>query len=298
MRVINDAAHQSTRPPMHWACACGGEDHGAPECVTASRLSEQVEIRHGIVRIAAAALRARGVDELSSSEVVEALRREGAQRQRENLVIGCLAARGAEWLADVWGARGSWSFGRTVEFAATLRQLLVDALGTCVGGGDGTIAIDSLSAYQQVALDLHLRTTDPYPGCSAICSGALAGSCLYRHAVASTLQRSDVLSTWIDARARDTSSVDGYPLTWGTCVTTIASEVVGPRVGPQARRAVALCFAQQAVAAESPAWPPWSRAQFIDGLVALAEHDQNLREDVGEPGAADARTTATERVTL
>ena len=87
------------RPPVHWGCACTGEDYAAAECVTASGLAEQAEIRQGILRIATAALRASGGGELSSSELVQAMRRDAAQPNREELVIGCLAARGAEWLS-------------------------------------------------------------------------------------------------------------------------------------------------------------------------------------------------------
>ena len=91
------------RPPVHWGCACTGEDYAAAECVTASELAEQAEIRQGILRIATAALRASSDGELSSSELVQALRRDAAPHNREDLVIGCLAARGAEWLADIVG---------------------------------------------------------------------------------------------------------------------------------------------------------------------------------------------------
>jgi hypothetical protein len=191
------------RPPVHWGCACTGEDHAAAECVTASGLAEQAEIRQGVLRIATAALRASGGGELSSSELVQAIRRDAAPHDREELVIGCLAARGAEWLADTWGARRSWPFHRTLEFAETLRQLLTDTLKTRARGQDAGSAAGSLRQYQQAAVGLHQRATDPYPSCSAICTGDLAGSCLYRHAVASTLQRPDVLSEWADARTRD-----------------------------------------------------------------------------------------------
>ena len=204
-------------------------------------------------------------------KLVQAIRRDAAPHNREDLVIGCLAARGAEWLADIWGARRSWPFHRTLEFAETLRQLLTDTLNARARGQDTSSVTGSLRLYQQVALDLHQRATDPYPNCSAICTGDLAGSCLYRHPVASTLQRPDVLSAWKDARTRDASVASGYPATLATCVTTIASEILGPNDQPQARRAAALCFAQQAVAAESPAWPPWTRQQFVGGLIT--QHD-------------------------
>ncbi len=77
-------------------------------------------------------------------------------------------------------------------------------------------------------------------------------------------------------RTRATSTPDdviGYPRTWSTCVETIAPEILGPAAAPDARRAAALCFAQQAVAAETPAWPPWVRHQFVAELAALADDD-------------------------
>ena len=227
---------------------------------------------------------------------MQAIRRDAAPPSREELVIGCLAARGAEWLADTWGARRSWPFHRTLEFAETLRQLLTDTLKARANGqDDASSAAGSLRQYQQAALDLHQRATDPYPNCSAICTGDLAGFCLYRHAVASTLQRPDVLSAWADARTRDQTVADGYPATLATCVTTIASEVLGPHDQPQARRAAALCFAQQAVAAESPAWPPWTRQQFVGGLIA--QHDPPPHEDPGQPPAPDAAAEPIEEAT-
>jgi hypothetical protein len=259
---------RSTRTAAHRGCVCIGNDDAAPECAAAGELAEQPEVRNAILRIATAALRARGSEELSSSELVEALRRDGAKRRREDLLIGCLAARGGEWLADVWGARGSWSFNRTLEFARALGALLAVALSTRADGRESGSVAEQLAAYQRIADALHRRTTDPYPSCAAICTGDLAGTCLYRHAVASTLRRPDVMSAWSDARSLDASGIDGYPTTWNTAVTTIASEILGPHVRSAARRAVALCFAQQALAAESPAWPPWSRVQFVDGLIA------------------------------
>jgi hypothetical protein len=273
------------RPPVHWGCACTGENYAAPECVTASDLAEHAEIRQGIQRIATAALRASSDGELSSSELVQAIRRD-AQHNREDLMIGCLAARGAEWLADIWGARRSWQFHRTLEFAETLRRLLTDTLNARANGQDGSSVTGSLRLYQQTAQDLHQRATDPYPNCSAICTGDLAGSCLYRHPVATTLQRPDVLSAWKDARTRDASVASGYPTTLATCVATIASEILGPNDQTQARRAAALCFAQQAVAAESPAWPPWTRQQFVRGLIT--QHDTPPPEDPGQPPAPEA----------
>jgi hypothetical protein len=293
--LTNADRSRSTRPSIHWGCACTGDDYAAVECVAAGSLVEQTEIRHGILRIATAALLARNVDELSTSEVVEALRREGTGHNREELLIGCLAARGAEWLADVWGARRSWSFRLTLEFAESLRRLLVDALDTRSLGREATFAADSLLVYQQLSVPLHIRTIDPYPSCGAICVRDLAGSCLYRHAVASTLQRPDVFSAWSDARSKDGTVIDGYPMTWNTCSTTIASEVLGPHDQPQARRAVALCFAQQAVAAESPAWPPWLRTQLVDDLVAAAAQQPTVYDDPREPERAGAETQPTER---
>jgi hypothetical protein len=274
------------RPPLHRGCACTGENYAAAECGTASALAEQAEIRQAILRLATAALRAASGGELSSTEILQAIRRDAAAHDREELVIGCLAARGAEWLADSWGARRSWPFRRTLEFAETLRQLLSGTLTARAHGHDASAATGSLLAYQQVALDLHHRATDPYPNCGAICTGDLAESCLYRHAVASTLQRSDMLSAWTDARTRDESVTDGDPSTLATCATTIAAEILGPNGQPQARRAAALCFAQQAVAAESPAWPPWTREQFVDGLIT--QYDRPPPEDPGLPPAPGA----------
>ena len=288
------ATSPPARPPVHWGCACTGEDYAAAECVTASELAERAEIRHGILRIATAALRASSDGELSSSEVVQAVRRDAAPHNREGLLVGCLAARGAEWLADIWGGLRSWQFHRTLEFAETLRRLLTDTLNACARGQDTSSVTGSLRLYQQAALDLHRRATDPYPNCSAICTGDLAGSCLYRHPAASTLQRPDVLSAWKDARTRDASVASGYPATLATCVTTIASEILGPTDQSQARRAAALCFAQQAVAAESPAWPPWTRQQFISGLIA--QHDAPPpHENPGQPPAYEAAAKPTEQ---
>ena len=144
---------------MHWGCACVGENYAAAECAAASELAEQAEIRQGMLRIATAALRASSDGELSSSELVQALRRDATPHIREDLVIGCLAARGAEWLADIWGARRSWPFHGTLEFAETLRLVLTDTLNALANGQDGSSVIGSLRLYQQVAVDLHQRAT-------------------------------------------------------------------------------------------------------------------------------------------
>jgi hypothetical protein len=294
---VTEETRNSPNPlPLHWECACTGKNYAAPECVTASNLSEQSEIRHGILRIATSALHAYDVDELPSFEILERLRQEGASGNREALVIGCLAARGAEWLADVWGAHRSWPFSDTLNFALTLRWLLEVALGTISDGRDATQLSDALMEYQAIAKDLHVRTIDPYPNCSAICTGELAGSCLYRHAVASTLRRPDILGAWTHARTNDPGFVDHYRRTWQLCVNEVASEVLGPSAQPQAKRAVALCFAQQALAAESPSWPPWTRAQVV-GLLATGFADAITADDQSD-GIASASTHSNEQESL
>lgn len=280
--IVEERSSPTRRPPMHWECACTVPDYAALECVAASGLAEQHEVRAGILRIATSALLAHTGDELSCSEVVDAIRRDGPRRGRQGLVIGCLSSRGAEWLADLWGARGSWPFARTMAFAKVLRHLLAASLGQCAGDADAGAVDDALASYQQVAVHLHARATDPYPSCSSICTGELAGSCLYRHAVGTSLRRPAVMSAWTNARKEDDAPAGavGYPVTWNTAFSTIASDVLGPHVVSPARRAVALCFAQQAVAAESPVWPPWSRKQFVDILIAQAGYEPEMRGDL------------------
>jgi hypothetical protein len=281
------------RPPLHWGCACTGENYAAVECATTSDLVEQDEIQQGIVRIATGALQATSLDELNSFELLEAIRRESATATREQLMIGCLAARGAEWLAEVWGGRRTWPFSRTHELAEELRRLLADALGEPPQDPSASSATDSLATYQRVSRELLGRTTNPYPGCSTICTGDLADYCLYRDAAAATLQRADMVDVWNDARTRESPDVEGYPRTWATCLDTIAPEILGPGAQQAPSQAAALCFAQQAVAAESPSWPPWAREQFVWDLITMASEEQTLEEDVVEttaPGPSDEQT--------
>jgi Helicase HerA, central domain len=285
------------RMPLHWSCACTGEDYNALECATASLLVKEDEVRQGLLRIATGALRAKSLDELSSAELLEAVRRHSNSDFREPLAVGCLAARGAEWLADDWGARRSWSFDRTHEFATELRRLLVKALVSRSEGLAGTSSADVLATYQHIAMEQLRRTTDPYPSCSAICAGDLAGYCLYREASASTLERADMLAVWDDARTLESPDVEGYPRTWSTCINTIAPQMLGPGAQPAPSQAAALCFAQQAVAAESPSWPPWAREQFISDLLVLANAEP-VQYDSPEPTANGPTDEPTNEVAL
>ena len=237
-------------------------------------------MRYGASRIATVALRAQTLAELSSAELVAAVRRRSRPGFRESLITGCLAAHVAEWLADRWGADRSWPFGDTLEFAEALRLLLVDALDR----GPVPAPSDALDRFRRTGAELLVRTADPYPGCGTICTGELAGLCLYRTAAGAALRRPDVQSTWQDARDLESDDVIGYPRTWSTSVETIAPEILGPAALPDARRAAALCFAQQAVAAESPSWPPWVRDQFVAELVAMAD-DDGADGEVGADGA-------------
>ena len=284
------------RKSLHWGCACTGENYNAPECGTASFLVEEDEIQQGLLRIATGALHARTLDELSSAELVEAVRRYSDNGVREPLVIGCLAARGAEWLADDWGARRSWSFGRTHQFATELRRLLVEAPMHRSGALASSSSPDVLATYQHTALDLLGRTTDPYPSCSTICTGDLAGLCLYREAAASTLERVDMLAVWNDARTLESPDVEGYPRTWSTCINTIAPEILGPGTQPAASQAAAMCFAQQAVGAESPSWPPWVREQFITDLLTHANTGPIPDQDNPEATAQEVTDEPTNEV--
>ena len=271
---------------MHWGCACTGEDYAAPECVTASALSEQAEIRQGVLRIATAALRASSDGELSSPELVQAIRRDAAPHNREDLVIGCLAARGAEWLADIWGARRSWPFHRTLEFAETLRQLLTDTLKARAHGQDASSAAGSLRLYQQAALDLHQRA--PTPTRTAARSAPATWRVLpvpaSRRKHPATPRRAERLEGRPHPRR-----VSGQRLPGDAGNVRHHDRIRDPRPkrpipGPASRRPV-LCTAS--VAAESPAWPPWTRQQFVRGLIT--QHDSlPPHEDPAQPPASEA----------
>lgn len=262
-------------PPRHRGCVCSGPWVDADECDVSAALVDSPDVRDEVLRIATAGLRARSVAELTGSELMQSVRASLAPGTRDDLLLGCLSARAAEWLAEEWGARRSWTFQQTNGFADALRALL---LRSCAGGADD----GALIAYQAVGRERLQRGPDPFPRCSKICAGDLAGRCLFRSSVEMTLEREEIDRAWRDARAADASeSVVGYPSTWATAASVLAPEVVGPRAREDDIVAAALCAVQIAVDAEDPPWPPWTRAGFVDAVIGAARAggaDSNAKE--------------------
>jgi hypothetical protein len=246
-------------------------------------------MRHGLLRFATGALQQADPAKLNQRELSEALLRR-PNRVDERQIIPCLSARGAEWIANTWGQRRSWTFSSTYGFADLLRLLLTAALTEDSAGWNVAV----LKRYQASARLLMARTSDPYPSCGTICAGPLANLCLYRDAGALALERDDITASWDDARKLDDDpAISGYPTTWATCTDIVAAEMLGPEPDPEARRAAALCYAQQAVAGESPSWPPWLRKDFVLNLIDHAEADRMLDAKPAEVHKTDTSPNST-----
>ncbi|WP_162564392.1 MULTISPECIES: ATP-binding protein [Microbacterium] len=272
--------------PTHWACARTDGGAGQRECTAASDLSESAELRRGVSRIATAATRAPDLAALDGEELRQRLQREVPAGLDGHVLVGCLAARTAERLAEDWGTRRGWTFGDTRAFAETLLPVILTALQPGHAEQDGWLA-----RYQTMTATLMRRIVDPYPHCSRICTGDLAGLCLFRSASEAAIEHEELQSAWLEARNRDAGESAGYRHTWSVAKYTLAGEVVGRGPADDTVRAAARCVAQIALESERPAWPPWLRSEFMDQLILTG--DAPATPDPIAPASAVAEGPAT-----
>ena len=116
----------STSPPCTGA-ASAQENHAAPECHAASELAERVSIRQGISRIAAGAMRAGSAAELSTPEIVQALRRD-APRIVASSCSSAASPPERPSRSPTTGEQLALAVQRDFGFAEALRRLLTDTL--------------------------------------------------------------------------------------------------------------------------------------------------------------------------
>jgi hypothetical protein len=191
---VRDAMRALGKPAgsAHWECAASFDTQH--HCDTARSIAESAEYQRDLMGLVLSA--AEGSDAVALklwpalASHIAAARRGTADIE---VVTSCTIARGAELLADSWGARMSWPYPAVEELAQKLRALLMEL----ADGGAG-----SLSEFKECVNRLTRRTHDPFPQCSAICS-TQPFTCLYRHAAEAVAGDRSFRSRWADEAALD-----------------------------------------------------------------------------------------------
>jgi hypothetical protein len=247
----------SSIQPAHWECAATlSTNH---DCETARRIAESAAYQRDLMRLVLSLADENDAD-VGKFWPMLAAHTSSARRGTANIDVltKCMIARGAELLADEWGARSSWSYLSVDELASKLRGLLMEL------SNDES---QSLGEFQECLSRLNERSFDPYSHCATVCATKPA-RCLYRHAAASLAADRSLRTRWADASPLDIA--DGSrSRTW-----RIAQDASYLMIHPDGNLAssisAGLCFSQQMLALD-PDLVADSRAIAIANIMDAAQ---------------------------
>ncbi|MEU1447895.1 ATP-binding protein [Streptomyces mirabilis] len=182
------------------------------------------------------------------------------------------ARHASRQLADIRGARASWSYSET----ATVADLIGRAVGAHVNGEPADEAVEDL---RRTLLALQGGGYGPFQDCGRIWAER-PGPCLCRVPVAELVATGDFVGVWAEARAADrATSTGGRPALWDVCKDAAYQLVEFPEARTDEETTArlcdvadrtALCFGQQMLTAETWSHPATVRRAVSD-LLAEAE---------------------------
>jgi hypothetical protein len=188
-------------------------------------------------------------------------------------LLACLIRHGARTVADARGSRADWTFAQTTITGNAIDEVLV----THLLGGD---TANDVTELRILLLALQGGGYGPFEGCSQIW-GERLGPCLCRDPVADLVAGGGFDELWQSSRDADRASEDdGRPAVWESCQDAAYQLVEFPTDGQEPElveqlqdvaRCIALCFAQQMLAAEEWAHPSTQRRALVE-LLAEAGH--------------------------
>jgi hypothetical protein len=188
-------------------------------------------------------------------------------------VLPRFARHASRRLADVRGARAGWSYGDT----AVVADLIGQAVGAHLAGGPADEAVAEL---RRTLLTMQ-GGYGPFQDCARIWADR-PGPCLCRVPVAELVESAAFASLWRDARDADRAS-GSRTAVWDACQDAAYQLVEYPDRNQDLElrehlrdRAccMALCFAQQMLAAEAWAHPATARRAMTD-LLGEAERTRS-----------------------
>ena len=138
------------------------------------------------------------------------------------------------WMAKLRGRQNGWTYSEQQQINNLLRAVF---LAKANGATADTLA-EELSSYWR---QLHLRTFDPLPSCTLICTQQ-PPSCLYRQAVVESLS-STTSGQFQTAYLEEMKIGPALPKTWDYSLSVARKLLCLERAEPAIKRA-ALCYAQ------------------------------------------------------
>ncbi|CAA9231953.1 MAG: Putative ATP-binding protein, partial [uncultured Chloroflexia bacterium] len=243
------------------ACGEGGE-----ACDVAREIVEGSQFQNIFARIVLSAIEDTGALDRMWEDLVSLVRAKRPPKLNEEELLNCLMMRSSQWFADRRGAQAGWTYAETARLADGLcRMLRSKAEKPDLVEEDATERTD----FQQHAIALHTMEYAPFIACDQLCLRRQPPACPGRYAIADLMASDGLWEGWHEASVADSDSQD-YRRTngWLVCLDA-ADQLIEMSASEEARRHVALCFAQQMLSADE-AMLPETKAMVIEELVSEA----------------------------
>ncbi|MET9411546.1 DUF87 domain-containing protein [Streptomyces sp. NPDC002935] len=250
-------------------------------CEAARALLQEPPVIRSLGRLLLSTVQTRGALQRTWPDVLAVVEPRRPPFLSRRALLPCLIRHGSRQLADARGARASWTYTQTAAVADLIDQTLTALLA----GRDTTNDVIEL---RKLLLALQRGRYGPFQGCQRIWQDR-PGPCLCAHPVAELAAAGEFASIWRQARETDRISHNvGRPATWDICRDAAYQLIEFPE-GDQGARLqkhlkdtvdrVALCFAQQMLAAEDWAQPATVRRAISDLFTHAICNNNNESED-------------------
>ncbi|MFF2147483.1 ATP-binding protein [Kitasatospora sp. NPDC058190] len=245
----------------------------APEaCETARTLVEDPRVMRTLARVLFSVVQTRGALDRTWPDILAIVEPRRPHWLDTHALLTCLIPHAARQFAETCGARAHWTYTET----ASVANLIDQALTQHHTGQDAT---QDATKLRNQLLALQGGTYGPYQSCARIWKGR-PGPCLCSHHVAELVAAGDFGELWQRARETDRASHDGSRhAVWEVCQDAAYQLIEFPEANEDPdlqihlrgiAHCIALCFAQQMLAAEK--WPhPATERRALNALLAEAE---------------------------
>lgn len=251
-------------------------------CELARRLVDDPRVRRTFSRLVLSAVTTPGGLDRTWPDLVAVVEPQRPSTVDTAALMACVSRHAARGIAERRGARASWTYRQTAALADLIDALVLD-------GREGD-PDDAALAVRVALLALQGDVYGPFPGCPDIW-GTRPGPCLCRHPVAELAAEGGFAGPWEEARRADRESIDGGRVQAWDVAQDAAYQLVEFPTGDlpsdlveqlaDVARCVALCCAQQLLAAEDWAHPATQRRVIAE----LLEESGHLPEaaEAAEP---------------
>jgi Helicase HerA, central domain len=242
-------------------------------CMVARRVASEAAVRAVFGRLVLSLIEDPSSLDRLWGDFVQTVRSRQPGTLDEADVLRSVAAHAAVAYARRRGAQGQWRFDVVGDVSAQLRSVLDDV-------ASGRAASDAAPRREECRASLqHLaaRPFPPFAGCMDICRQN-PPLCLYRHDVADLIASGTHAARWTKAAEDDATVEQGSPARWEAAQTAAYQLIEFPEADvpdeskpaiDAAASRVALCYAQQVIAAESAMTPRTVRRE-VTAMIAEA----------------------------